>query len=204
MKRVEFADYAVNIANAILEFDILKEVLKNIGLKSIGDNKISSSDKLIIKTIAEASNIINDNMIAILNILLQIDKSKELKKEMSIALSNKLSSLNENMIQEKIRNSKDGLSVVYSLSILDSYIEYLNTGELDEEVLNNIGNIVTTKIKLRSLSNIINTVDFYEVNKNLIKDAKYKEDMSKILNNMTKEQLVNELMLAYKLISEIK
>lgn len=204
MKRVEFADYAVNVANAILEFDILKEVLKSIGLKSIGDNKISSSDKVIIKTIAEASNIVNDNMIAILTILLQIDKSKELRKEMSIALSNKLGSLNENMIQEKVKNSKDGLSIVYSLSILDSYIEYLNTGELDEEVLNNIVNTVNAKIKLRSLSNIINTVDFYAVNKNLIKDTKYKEDMSKILNNMTKEQLVNELMLAYKLISELK
>lgn len=198
MNKVEYTDYIVNVANAILELGILKNELK-----TLGKDKITAKDLLKIKTTAEVYNITDDNMIAILAILAQIDSDNELRKRMSLLVYNSISNINEETIQNKVKQSKDSMSIAYDLAILDSYMEYLDTGEIDEAVISHVSEIINTKIKVRMLNNLCNKIDFYEINKQIVKDSKYKENMSNILNSMNKEQLVNELIIAYKTLNEL-
>lgn len=189
MRSLNYANYALDVAESLIGFEELKE-----GLIDIGQEKMSKSGKIEVKTIAEAYGIKDDNMIAILTILYQVDNSEELRKKMITLLNTTIGNMGEDKIRSKIDKAGDSAKVSYSIAIIDCYEEYLRTGECGDMPNREMSKLVESIGKAREIGNV-SDLDFYGIGKSIKESA-----IDKYLGQLTKEQLIGEIKKTYRML----
>lgn len=201
---MNYAYYAVNVIKAIGEFENIKETLLELSRKNL---KLNQTDKVKTLQLAEAAGFRKDDLLEIIRLIAVSESDIALKKMIAKIIEDGIKKMDVNTIRRKVAEGGKTInfSLAYNISVLDCYLDYLKTEQLDDELVNKeTYSSMNNKIQLRIISETLDSVDFYSINKDMLEDYDYINKMSSILNKMDRKQLQEELILVYRALNNNK